>query len=299
MTARPAVGTAAVAPEAMDATGAGGDAGTCGAEAGRGARTAAPRPARTRAPVRTRIRRWQVLTGVALALAWEVAGRVWDFIYLPPLSEVLTALVQMLVDGTIVDQLGASLGALGVGLAVAVTGGVLIGCLIGMVPAVRTALEVYVDAMMAAPMVAFVPLFILLFGLGFETRLVIIVAFAIFPIITNTATGVRNADARIVEMARSFGAPRRDMVLRIQLPMALPQVTAGLRLGVSRGVDGLITGEVIIAAVGIGGLVSRYGSGFTMDRLYAVVILIAALALGAVKLTEILSRVLFGRRATA
>jgi len=254
-----------------------------------------PRPAPW--PVARRVHAWQVVVALLLATAWEVLGRALGFIYLPPLSEVLTALWTMLADGTVTEQLGASLTALGVGLATAVVGGVLIGSLMGVVPAVRKALDIYVDAMMAAPMVAFVPLFILLFGLGFETRLIIIIGFAIFPIITNTAMGMRNGDERLLEMARSFGTPRQDMLLRVRLPMALPQVTAGLRLGVSRGVDGLITGEVIIAAVGIGGLVSRFGNGFTMDRLYALVILIACLALGAVKLTEVLTRLMFGRRA--
>ncbi|PJJ63608.1 ABC transporter permease [Compostimonas suwonensis] len=239
---------------------------------------------------------WQVIALLSIAIVWQIAGLAANFIYLPPLSDVLVALWELIVDGTIWNQLGVSLSMLAAGLSISIVGGVLIGVLMGLFRPVRYALDVYVDAMMAAPMVAFVPLFIMLFGLGAETRLAVVILFALFPIIVNTQVGVEAADRRLIEMGKSFGVSRLRAVFALRLPMAYPQIRAGLRLGVSRGVDGLITGEVLISVVGLGGLVSKYGNGFTMDRLFAVAIVIVVLALVAVQLTDFVTRIVFGVR---
>jgi NitT/TauT family transport system permease protein len=229
-----------------------------------------------------------VATLAFLLIGWEALGRVWNFLYLPPLSEVLVALWDLITDGTIARELAASLFALGVGMAIAIGLGVLLGTLMGVSSIVRKALDVYVDAMMAAPTVAFVPLFILLFGLGFPTRVAAVVLFAIFPLIINTQAGIRAVQSDLVEMGRSFGASKGQMFRELRLPMAYPHLLAGLRIGVARGVDGMMTGEVLIAATGLGGLLGRFGNAFTMDYLYAVVLVLLAMVLLAERLVVVI-----------
>jgi NitT/TauT family transport system permease protein len=160
----------------------------------------------------------------------------------------------------------------------------------GLSRTVESALDVYVNAMMAAPMVAFVPLFILLFGLGYPTRIMTVIVFAIFPIIVNAFAGLRNVDRPAVEMARSFGATNSQLMWQVRIPSAFPYILAGIRLGTARGVKGLINGEVLVTVVGLGGLVNQYGTAFTMDRLYAVIFFIIALALVLVRLVDWSSR---------
>jgi NitT/TauT family transport system permease protein len=183
-------------------------------------------------------------------------------------------------------------------MTIAVVVGVLIGTLMGASRVIRETLDVYVDAMMAAPTVAFVPLFILLFGLGFPTRVATVVLFAVFPLIINTQAGVRAVDANLTEMGRSFGASRLQMFRELRLPMAYPHLQAGLRIGVARGVDGMMTGEVLIAAVGLGSLLGRFGNAFTMDYLYAVVLVLLAMVLLSERLAVFLGWLLvpYGRR---
>ncbi|MFC0531643.1 ABC transporter permease [Phytohabitans kaempferiae] len=233
-----------------------------------------------------------IATLLGLAVVWEIAGHTLDYAYLPPLSDVFVRLWELVLDGTIPRELGASLTALAVGMLIAVVAGVLIGLLMGAFPLVRYTLDVYVDAVMVAPVVAFVPLFILLFGLGFQTRVATVVLFAICPIIVNTAAGVRSVDRNLVTMARSFQATPAQTFWQVQLPMAWGHVQAGLRLGVARGVDGVITGEVLIAVVGLGGLITRFGDAFSMDRLYAVVFVIVALVVLSTRLVDLAGRLL-------
>src|SRR5690606_31529019 len=155
------------------------------------------------------------------------------------------------------------------GMAISVGVGLLLGVLMGISRTIRRTLDVYVDALMTAPVVAFVPLFIMLFGLGVETRVATVVLFAIFPVIINTMAGIREVDQNLLLMGRSFGTTQWKSFTTVRLPSAYPHIQTGLRTASARGVDGVITGEVLIAAVGLGGMISRFGNAFSMPRLYA------------------------------
>ena len=145
-------------------------------------------------------------------------------------------------------------------------------------------------------MTAFVPLFILLFGLGIETRVIVVTLFAFFPIAVNTQAGMLAVDPELIQMARSFGASPLKVFFKVRLPMSYPHIQAGLRMGMARGVDGNVTGEVLIAAVGLGGLVTQYGRAFTTDRLFAVVAVIVIMSFTAIGLTQLFGRFVLGVR---
>lgn len=231
-----------------------------------------------------------LLSFVGLILVWELLGRTLDLLVLPPMTEIGAALWAFIIDGTLFDSLVVSLITLFAGLAISIIVGSVIGAAMGLSRTIESALDVYVNAMMAAPMVAFVPLFILLFGLGYPTRIMTVIVFAIFPIIVNAFAGLRNVDRPSVEMARSFGATKRQLMWQVRIPSAFPYLLAGIRLGTARGVKGLINGEVLVTVVGLGGLVSQYGTAFSMDRLYAVIFFIIAMAVVLVRLVDWLSR---------
>lgn len=227
---------------------------------------------------------------VILAATWEIVGRTMDLIAFPPLTEIFSALWTFLTDGSILDSLAVSMLTLALGMLVSIVGGIAIGTLMGRFRTVEYALDVYINAAMAAPMVAFVPIFILIFGIGYPTRVLTVVIFAIFPIIVNTFAGIRNVDPSIVEMGRSFGAGERQLFWQIRVPAAFRLLSAGIRLGTARGVKGLINGEVLVAVVGLGALVNQYGTPFSMERLWAIIFFLVALALVIVKLVELGTR---------
>lgn len=227
-----------------------------------------------------------IVSLIALGLIWETCGQIYDILALPPLSEIMAALWDFIVTGKLFEPLGASLATFGLGMAIAIGLGVSIGVLMGLSAVVDTALGWLVNAGLAAPVVTFVPLFILLFGIGSETRVATVVIFALWVIIVNVRTGVRSVSGPLQEMSYSFGASRWQTTRFIRLPGALPYMLAGLRLGTARGVKGLITGEVLVAIAGLGGMVQRYGTVFSMDRLYALIFFLALFSLAAVWLVE-------------
>ena len=138
-------------------------------------------------------------------------------------------------------NLTLSLTTLAAGFFLAVAIGIIIGLLMGRFRAVEHFLDLYVNVLMSAPTTAFVPVLIMWFGLGVESRIAVVFLFAVFVIIINTMTGVKQVDSVLVEMARSFGAKEKEIFFKIILPAAMPAIMAGVRLGMGRAVKGMVT----------------------------------------------------------
>lgn len=227
-----------------------------------------------------------------LAATWEILGRSFDTILVPPLSRVLEAWLRLLHGGDLVQNLIASLGTLAAGYLLALVLGVIVGALMGRFEKVEHALDLYVNALMASPTIAFIPALILWFGLGVESRVAVVFLFSFFVIAINTMTGVKYVDPDLLQMARSFGARETTLFFKVALPAALPMVMAGLRLGMGRAVKGMITGEMLLALSGMGAMVMQYGSAFATDALYAVILTILALAMVSMQAVQLLDRYL-------
>jgi NitT/TauT family transport system permease protein len=215
-------------------------------------------------------------------ILWEIFGWLLAVPWLPPFSKVMVALVELIRNGEILANLLVSLRSLAVGFIISLVVGLVVGVLIGLYKRVDQAIGIYVNALLFTPHLVFAPIFFALFHLSDWTRIAVIVKYTVFIIVINTATAIRTADPALVEMARSFGATKRQIFSRILLPASVVVLFAGIRLGMGRAVKGMITGEMFIAFVGLGGLVQKYGSQFDASRVLGLtlVILIVALVMG-------------------
>ncbi|HEY3166144.1 MAG TPA: ABC transporter permease [Candidatus Binatia bacterium] len=238
-----------------------------------------------------------ILSILSLAILWEVVGRAMDSTLIPPLSRIGAAWWKLFSSGKLLSNLSMSLTTLAVGFCLAAVIGVVLGLLMGRFRAVEHFLDLYVNALMSAPTTAFVPVLILWFGLGIESRIAVVFLFAVFVIIINTMTGVKQVDNVLVEMARSFGAREKEIFFMIMLPAALPAIMAGLRLGIGRAVKGMVTAEMLLTLTGIGAMIMQYGSSFATDSLFAVILTILLIALLTMKAVQWLDRRLTGWKA--
>ena len=220
-----------------------------------------------------------VLSILSLALLWEIAGRILDSVLIPPLSRIGVAWWKLLASGKLLSNLALSLTTLAAGFFLALLFGIVIGVLMGRFRAVEHFLDLYVNSLMSAPTIAFVPVLIVWFGLGVESRVAVVFLFAVFVVIINTMTGVKQVDRVLVEMARSFGAREREIFFKIVLPAAMPAIMAGVRLGMGRAVKGMVTAEMLLTLTGIGAMIMQYGSAFATDSLFAVILTILVLAM--------------------
>jgi NitT/TauT family transport system permease protein len=235
-----------------------------------------------------------VLSILSLAVLWEVAGRTLDSLLIPPLSQIGAAWWRLLSSGKLLSNLTMSLATLAAGFFLAVLIGIVVGLLMGRFRAVEHFLDLYVNALMSAPMTAFVPVLIMWFGLGVQSRIAVVFLFAVFVIIINTMTGVKQVDRVFVEMAQSFGAREKEVFFKIILPAAMPAIMAGVRLGMGRAVKGMVTAEMLLTLTGIGAMIMQYGSAFATDALFAVILTVLIVAMVTMKLVQVVDRHLTG-----
>ena len=238
-----------------------------------------------------------VISILSLAVLWEVTGRIMDSTLIPPLSRIGAAWWKLLASGKLAANLTLSLTTLAVGFFLAVAIGIIIGLLMGRFRAVEHFLDLYVNVLMSAPTTAFVPVLIMWFGLGVESRIAVVFLFAVFVIIINTMTGVKQVDSVLVEMARSFGAKEKEIFFKIILPAAMPAIMAGVRLGMGRAVKGMVTAEMLLTLTGIGAMIMQYGSSFATDSLFAVILTILIIAMITMRAVQWLDRRLTGWKA--
>ncbi len=238
--------------------------------------------------------RINVISIISLAILWEIAGQTLDSVLIPPLSKIASAWIRLLISGKLLANLLMSLWTLAAGFFLAVIVGVIVGLLMGRFRAVEHFLDLYINTLMSAPMTAFVPALILWFGLGIESRIAVVFLFAVFVIVINTMTGVKQVDRTFVEMGRSFGAREAEVFFKIILPAAMPAIMAGIRLGMGRAVKGMVTAEMLLTLTGIGAMIMQYGSAFATDALFAVILTILIVAMITMKLLEAVDQWLTG-----
>ncbi len=165
---------------------------------------------------------YRALTLVIGAVAWEVSARSVESILIPTFSETVIGFFELGADPRLWEALFISNQALVVGFLIALAIGVPLGLAIGRFPTLEKITNVYLNILLVAPMAAIIPLLIMSLGLGFASRVVLIVLFAILVMVINARTGVRQVDPKLIEMARSFGASEVQVWQRILLPECPP-----------------------------------------------------------------------------
>jgi NitT/TauT family transport system permease protein len=176
-----------------------------------------------------------------LSMVWEEALRMWQVSHLMLHTGVTAAEV---ISGFL---LGSLLGAV-------------VGYLLGMSPTAELALSPYILALQIAPKVAFAPLFILWMGFTVYPKILIAVLIVFFPVMVNVLTAVRAVDPDLVNLARAFKATRAQIFWKIEFPTSLPPMFAGLRIGSTLAVVGVVVGELVGGNMGLGYLLS-FGEG--------------------------------------
>jgi NitT/TauT family transport system permease protein len=205
---------------------------------------------------------------------WEAAGWAKLSSLVPPFSAVIEAAIELAPSDKFKAAALISLRsfALGMGLALAI--GIPLGVLMARVKSVGRILGMWVNIFVSAPISALVPILMAVLGIGETTVVVTVFLFAVFVIILDTQVGVMHADRSLVEMARSFGATRRQLYSKVLLLSALPEILAGVRLGAIRGVKGVVIGQLLVAIIGVGELFELYSQHFLMEEFWALVVIV-------------------------
>lgn len=224
---------------------------------------------------------------IVVAALWEIAGRTgrWPLI-LAPISDIWVKFLQLAASGELLRHVIVSLNEFIVGFAIAAVFGVLLGIVIASSDAAKDFIDPWVSAVYATPTVALAPLFIFVFGIDAPSKMAVVFLLAVFPVVINTATGIRSTDQVYIEAARSFSASRAQIFTKVLIPAALPFIVAGLRLGIGRGLVGVVVGEFIGARAGLGFLIFRSSQSFQIDAMWVGVFLLAGTGVLAVSILQ-------------
>ncbi|MBV8752483.1 MAG: ABC transporter permease [Hyphomicrobiales bacterium] len=179
---------------------------------------------------------------------------------IPSLSEVAREALRMWQVSHVLMHTGVTAGEVLAGFALGSLLGAFIGYLLGMSPATEVALSPYILALQIAPKVAFAPLFILWMGYSVYPKILVAVLIVFFPVMVNVLTAIRTVDPDLINLARSFKATRAQIFWKIEFPASIPALFAGLRIGATLAVVGVVVGEFVGGNLGLGFLLT-FGEG--------------------------------------
>ena len=233
------------------------------------------------------------LASVAFVLVvWQLVAnaRIVPVLFLPGPADIAEAFVKLFTTPNTDIWLDIATSGeeilIGYGMAIAV--GLILGLLMGWYTRFQYALDPFVNFFYSTPRIVLIPLFIIWFGIDMPSKVAVIFLGALFPIIINTMAGVRNTEAALLRVAKSFGASDALVFRRVVLPGSVPFILTGFRLGVGHALTGVVVGELIAARHGVGQLIATAGQTFQTPKLFAGVVLIAGTGM---LLTAILQRI--------
>ncbi len=229
-----------------------------------------------------------LLGALAVALffaAWQAIFLVVPFnpLFISKPSAIFAGYIDLIDSGDLAHDLAVSAVPFVYGFVAAVIVGVPLGIVMGWRVRVGYALDPLMTVFYASPLVALSPLVVIFFGVGVGGKAVIIFFLSVFPFIFNACAGVRAVDRLLINVVRSLGGGEWDLYRKVIFPSVLPYIVAASRIAVGRALIGVLVGEFFAASEGIGYAISRFGDIFSLDRMFACILTVMAIA---VALTE-------------
>jgi NitT/TauT family transport system permease protein len=231
--------------------------------------------------------RSSVVVLIRLALLAAVLG-VWEIlprggfvnpILLPPLSDVLSTLVQILGRADVHDAMAVTAAEIAVAFMIAVPLGGALGVLSAENEYFGSIFKPMLFYVFSIPKSTFLPMFILAFGIGFPQKVAYATFSTVFIVIMSAGAAVESVKADHLLVAQSYGATRVQILRRVYMPSMMPILLETLRVAMIFNVTGVLIAEMYASRTGIGQLIGSWGENFQMARLFAGVILVAGAAM--------------------
>ena len=227
------------------------------------------------------------LLRVAIILAMLA---IWEFLahsgwlyrdVVPSLLSIGRTMAELLSGWEFYYNLAVTVGEIGTALAIGGLSGLAIGILLGANPFLSKAFESYLYYLGPTPKIIFFPIMIMWFGVGPESKIALGTLSCFFPVALSAAAGMRGIDKVLIRVGKSFQANAAQMVFKIYLPAMRHPIINGIRLGLGVALIGSLLAETKLSNKGIGFLIIQAYSIFDMPRMYAMLIVLFVLAIGA------------------
>lgn len=210
------------------------------------------------------------LVVVILAAEFLVRKGIVASYILPSPSSIFSSLVADFQEYA--SALQETLGAAFIGLLLAGVTGVMVALILSSSEWVEDALYPYATFFQTVPVVSIAPLLVIWFGFGFRTVVISSFIVSIFPVIANTIAGLRFTDPALVDLFKLYGGSKADLLFKLRLPSAVPQIFTGLKISSGLAMIGAVIGE-FIAGGGLGGVIDASRTQQRLDKVFAAVLL--------------------------
>lgn len=228
---------------------------------------------------KSRVHLVQAASLVTFVLAWWAATNLFGVpsYVLPKPAQVGEALWQGYVDGTLWKHFFYTLQSTVTGYLAGCSFGFLLGLALAESTTLERVVYPYIVALQSMPKVALAPLVIMWFGLGMESKVVMVSLICFFPVLVNTFIGLRQADDKLIELYRVYGASNLSILLNVKLPAAAGSVFAGLQISVALGLIGAVVSEFIASQRGLGNVIQSASINMDAGLMFAALISLAAI----------------------
>jgi ABC-type nitrate/sulfonate/bicarbonate transport system permease component len=219
-----------------------------------------------------------VAAGLLLAV-WELLSRngAVSARLLPAPSKVYDTLIRSF--GVLLEQAQPTLWGAVAGIVLAALLGIALGAAVSYSRTLMQTVYPTVVFFQLIPKVALAPVFLLWFGTGIEANILFSVFIAFFPVVVATITGLQAAPPSYERLCRGLMMSRPRMFLTVKLPFALPHIFAGLRIGVTFAVIGVVLGEFITAQTGLGYIILFSANNFETALLLAAILMLCGVGI--------------------
>ena len=198
----------------------------------------------------------------------------------PTFGEIITSARGIISGDHVFEALVITSQEVVLGFIAAAVSGFALGVLVGETKIGQKAVMPYLVGFNAVPKVAFAPVFVAWLGFGINSKVVMALFIAFFPVIVDTAAGLAAVDRDAVMLFRSLGASRWQTLVKLKLPNALPFIFAGLKTAAVFSVVGAVVGEYLGGGQGLGQIIRLSAQNLALDRVFALIFYLSLLGLG-------------------
>jgi len=211
-----------------------------------------------------------LLSVLAVIAAWEASARLGllNPVFSSSPSDIALAGAKLLRDPGFWQDFYTTMIEFVIGFAISIVAGIVIGILVGWYKDLDALTAPFVSGLYATPRISLAPLIIIWFGIGIGSKVALVIVSAIFPVLINTATGIRTTDRHFVRIARSFGADDWTLFRTVAIPGAVPYIVTGLRLGSGLAIIGVVVAELVAGTAGIGHRMLMAGETFQTSEMF-------------------------------
>lgn len=225
------------------------------------------------------IRILSVLSPLTILLLWEFLARIKAIdtrLFSSP-SLILQTFFPLLLSGDLLYNTFISIQRVLWGFLAGAIPGIVLGMSMGLSPILRSAIEPMIAATYPIPKLAIMPLILLIFGLGEASKIFTIAIGVFYLVVINTMAGVLNIDKIYIDVAKNFGASRKDFYLTVAFPGALPMIFAGLKLGMGMALILIVAAELSAAKAGVGWMIWRAYDMFDIEQMFVALMMLSVL----------------------